>query len=111
MEQISTIEYMKKSTPNGYIKILTDDGWKMEHIFIVEKFIGRELNDKEVVHHIDENKLNNDINNLVIFPNVKEHSHFHRQIKQFGYTQPRISEINKLKLEMLKERKRLLDEN
>lgn len=43
----------------------------------MEKKIGRYLKPKEIVHHIDENPLNDNIDNLVLFPNRGEHQRFH----------------------------------
>jgi hypothetical protein len=40
---------------------------------IMENQIGRPLMDEEEVHHKDENPLNNDPDNLVLFDNHKEH--------------------------------------
>ena len=39
---------------------------KLLHRLIVERRIGRELSSKEIVHHIDENKLNNTPENLLL---------------------------------------------
>ena len=60
----------------------------LEHRLVVEKFIGRYLTKEEVVHHINENKSDNRIENLMLFKNLKEHSSFHSKIKQFGITNP-----------------------
>lgn len=38
----------------------------LEHRLVMEQHLGRELRPDEVVHHKDENKLNNDISNLEI---------------------------------------------
>lgn len=48
-----------------------------EHRWIFEKYLGRKLTKKEVVHHIDNDKSNNDINNLMLFPTKKAHTKFH----------------------------------
>jgi hypothetical protein len=40
---------------------------------IMENKIGRPLTAEEEVHHKDENPLNNDPDNLVLFSNHKEH--------------------------------------
>lgn len=44
-----------------------------EHRLVMEDYLGRYLKPKEVIHHIDGNKLNNDINNLQLFKNSGEH--------------------------------------
>lgn len=53
------------------------DGYVAEHIVVMEEKINRPLRKDEVVHHIDENKLNNSINNLFLFSNNKSHTKFH----------------------------------
>lgn len=45
-----------------------------EHRLIMEEHIGRKLLHDEVVHHIDGNGKNNDINNLVIMNESEHHS-------------------------------------
>jgi len=49
----------------------------LEHRYVVEQAIGRYLKPEEVVHHLDGNKTNNDISNLLLLPNAKTHSKFH----------------------------------
>jgi hypothetical protein len=49
---------------------------KRLHREAVEKFLGRKLKREECVHHIDGNKLNNDISNLQIL-SQSEHSKIH----------------------------------
>ncbi len=53
------------------------DGYVYIHQLQAEKKLGRELNAKECVHHIDENKYNNDIDNLMIFKTKSDHTAFH----------------------------------
>ena len=53
------------------------DGYVYIHQLQAEKKLGRELNAEECVHHIDENKYNNDINNLMIFKTKSDHTAFH----------------------------------
>lgn len=61
---------------NGY-HISSYQGEKLRtHRLIMEKYLGRKLNKDEVVHHIDENKLNNSINNLIVMSDV-EHRRYH----------------------------------
>jgi hypothetical protein len=47
------------------------------HRIIMEKYIGRKLKSKEVVHHIDGNPKNNSIKNLKLFKNQSEHMRHH----------------------------------
>lgn len=79
----------------GYIYVLCKDhpnanagGYVFEHRLVVEAFIGRYLNTKEVIHHIDLNKKNNKIENLMLFENDSKHQSFHQKIRQFGMTNP-----------------------
>jgi hypothetical protein len=47
------------------------------HVVAMEYRIGRSLTDSECVHHIDENKQNNDISNLMLMTTA-EHVRHHR---------------------------------
>lgn len=51
-------------------------GYVREHILVMEKHLGRYLTYDEVVHHIDRNKLNNDISNLQLMTKY-EHKRLH----------------------------------
>lgn len=57
----------------GYIETKTNSGWMLEHRFVMEKVIGRKLSRKEMVHHIDGNKTNNDPENLILVGDLREH--------------------------------------
>lgn len=57
-----------KADKNGYVYI---------HFLQAEKLLNRELRDNECIHHIDKNKFNNDINNLMVFKTKADHSAFH----------------------------------
>ncbi len=65
----------------------------LNHRKVVEDFISRKLKKGEVVHHIDENKKNNKIENLMIFTTHKKHMQFHNKVKQFGFTNPILRQI------------------
>ena len=67
---------------DGYRYIWLSDGSSIkEHRFIMEQFIGRKLKPNECVHHIDFNRQNNDINNLLLMTRG-EHSRLHREIEK-----------------------------
>jgi hypothetical protein len=57
------------------------------HRYLMEKKLGRKLKPDELVHHIDENKNNNAIDNLVIVTR-SEHKKLHPEIgKETRYKQ------------------------
>ena len=58
---------------------------EMEHRKIVELYIKRKLKTFEVIHHLDGNKKNNQIENLMLFFNQSKHKSFHNKIRQFGF--------------------------
>lgn len=92
----------KRLDRKGYVLIYTLNhkyskprkGWIYEHRAVVENFIKRRLKKGECVHHLDENKENNKISNLMLFKSHREHSKFHTKIKQFGFTGPVLKQIN-----------------
>lgn len=58
-----------KTESCGYVQISSrkvSQKKKTEHQIVMETYIGRELKENEVVHHIDRNKKNNNINNLAL---------------------------------------------
>ena len=76
----------KRKRPDGYLEILsnnhpnkTKDGYVLEHRLVMEKHIKRYLTKEEIVHHIDENKSNNSIDNLELLSSRSEHSKLHHR--------------------------------
>lgn len=65
----------------GYIRINQYLGngkrvMPMQHDLIMEKHLGRKLENNEVVHHVDRDRSNNDISNLQLMTR-SEHSKLH----------------------------------
>jgi hypothetical protein len=62
----------------GYILVKCEDGeWRLEHRIVAEEKIGRKLLPGEQVHHIDQNKGNNDPDNLEVCKSFREHLENH----------------------------------
>lgn len=69
---------------NGYIFFYSPDHpnrntqkYVLEHRIIMEKHLGRYLTKEETVHHINGDKTDNKIENLLLFATSGEHTHFH----------------------------------
>ena len=58
------------------------NGWVLLHRIVMAKSIGRDLRPEEVVHHIDGDKTNNNLSNLMLFPNNAEHRRYHAKQKR-----------------------------
>lgn len=57
------------------------DGWVPEHRLIMQNSMDRHLLKTEVVHHKDENKLNNSIENLLLYSSNSEHRKIHAKVQ------------------------------
>lgn len=54
------------------------DGMVYEHVYIAEQKLGRVILLEEDVHHIDEDKSNNAMENLIVFKTHEDHSRYHK---------------------------------
>lgn len=63
-------------TQSGYIEEKTDTEWRRQHILVMERHLGRRLQSDEAVHHINEVKTDNRLENLVLM-NHGEHTVIH----------------------------------
>lgn len=62
-----------------YNKVKQGNTYIREHRAIAAQMIGRPLSRSEVVHHIDNDGNNNNVNNLIVFSSQAEHQSFHQQ--------------------------------
>ena len=81
-----------QDTINGW------EGYRPEHIYLMEQQLVRKLNRSkfgkgEGVHHIDGDKLNNSLDNLILYKDEKEHRDFHNQLQKISFTLVKIGLI------------------
>ena len=95
----------KYKTSDGYIVTLMSnhpncdkEGYVREHRRITEKLLGRYLDRKEIVHHLNFLRDDNRPENLVLFESQSKHMTFHKKLQQFGLTRYRIQEIEERKI-------------
>jgi len=82
-ESIISRSYRYIYSPNHPHAIGAKKLYVAEHRLVMESYIGRYLIDTEVVHHKDENTLNNDINNLMLCT-ASEHTKLHIEKRRRG---------------------------
>lgn len=68
---------------DGYLHVQINGVRNYQHIFLAEKALGKKLPSGAMVHHVDENRQNNDPKNLVICPSQAYHQLLHKRQKAF----------------------------
>ena len=93
MNKIKIPKGARYRTREGYIKLLCvghpdadKEGYVLEHRMCVSRMVGRYLTKQEVVHHLDSNRENNNINNLMLFDSQKKHKSFENSVRKYGWT-------------------------
>ena len=68
--------YIEEYCPNH--PFADSKGYVLQHRLVMEKYIKRFLLPNEVVHHINENRGDNRIENLQLLQNLGEHNKLHK---------------------------------
>ncbi|MHB1653882.1 MAG: HNH endonuclease [Desulfitobacteriaceae bacterium] len=63
---------------NEYLFTSVEAGGIALHRLVVERYMGRPLEEYEVVHHMNEEKDDNRVENLVVFVDNAHHVKFHK---------------------------------
>ncbi len=78
-----------KKIMNGYILVKDYDHPNknsqndiLEHVLIMSNYLQRPIKKEEVIHHIDCDRANNNINNLYLFGNTSSHMKCHGEINK-----------------------------
>lgn len=72
MKQLRPYKVVRLKKDHPYRSMCGRSGATGEHRLVMAEHIGRPLNSKEIVHHVDGNTVNNNISNLRLL-SYKEH--------------------------------------
>jgi len=99
IKYVRIIPYWKKGIAGYNYRIEKSDnkyGRKivLQHREIMEQELKRELKSREKIHHIDGDKNNNNINNLIICDGCSEHARLHSNLEKIAF---KLVQLNKIK--------------
>ena len=83
---------------NDPLYSMTNNGCIQEHRLIMARYLGRILNHKETVHHINRIKDDNRIGNLILYSSSKEHMLTSHKFTKSKYSDKVINKIKSLYL-------------
>lgn len=87
MEQSPSWKGGRYLSDNGYYRIYMGNlKYEYEHKVILSKYLNRKLSVEEKVHHIDLNKVNNNISNLYLCKNKRTHWYCHQSMEECGFS-------------------------
>lgn len=85
-----------KYDTQGYAILKTEEGWRERARVIAEKKLERKLKKEEIIHHINNIKNDDRVENLYLFENGKKHRQYHganRQLKKIGMDKILVSNL------------------
>lgn len=95
--------YRRSVKHRQYKEIKTNEGWKQEHRWVMENYLGRKLQKFEEVHHINGDKHDNRIENLWMLDkknHSREHFELFKKVQKLEWENKwLIEQINNLKSE------------
>jgi len=78
---------------DGYVMVMCPEhpravgkGYVREHMLVMEKALGRQILVTERIHHIDSDKTNNAVGNLLVFKTHSMHNAFEARLRAFKAT-------------------------